>query len=70
MKYSALVIRADRNKPLGELFAIARAEAKKKSGLKGGRVEVHELIYLSRIDIHVAVYCIPDVRDERVEKNF
>ena len=66
MKYSALIINADRKKSLGDLLAIARAEAKKKCGLKRGIVEVHEVLYIPKLDVHVAVFSTPEVRGERL----
>ena len=66
MKYWALVLRVDRKKTLGDLLASARAEAKKKFGLKRGRVEVHEVLYVPRLDVNVAVFSTPEVRGERM----
>jgi len=66
VKYSALVLLANREKSLGDLLAIARAEAKKKVGLKRGRITVHEILYIPKLDIHVAVFSAPDVRGERM----
>lgn len=63
--YSALVIMADKDKPLGDLLAITRAEARRKLGLKKGRIFVHEIFYVPKLDIHVAVYSAPDVRGGR-----
>lgn len=67
VKYSALVIRAKREKSLGDLLAIASAEAKKMYRLKQGRVEVYEVLYIPRLDVHVAVFSAPDVRVERMK---
>jgi len=65
VKYSALVILANREKSLGDLLAIARAEAKKKVGLKKGRIRVHEILYVPKLDVHIAVFSAPDVRGGR-----
>ena len=65
MIYSALVILAEREKPLGDLLAIARAEARRKLGLKKCRIRVHEIFYVPKLDVHVAVYCAPEVRGGR-----
>jgi len=66
-RYSAIVIQADKNKLLGDLLAIAQAEAKKRCGLKKGRIEVHEILFVPKLEIHVAVYSIPGVREERMK---
>ena len=47
------------------MLAIARAEAKKKHGLKRERVEIQEIIYVPRVNVYVALYKIPDVRDKK-----
>ena len=67
MKYSALVIIADKKKTLGDILAIARAEAKKKAGLKKGRLDVHDVLYIPKLDVHVAVFSTPDVRGWRMK---
>jgi len=64
---SALVIYAENDKPLGDLLAIARTEAKKKHGLKTGRVEVLAVHYVPRLGIYVAVYKTPEVRGRRLK---
>ncbi|MFX0116858.1 MAG: hypothetical protein ACFFB3_20080 [Candidatus Hodarchaeota archaeon] len=65
MIYSALVLLADRDKPLGDLLAITRAEAKRKLGLKKGRIRVHEIFYVAKLDVFVALFSAPDVRGGR-----
>ena len=65
MVYSALVILADKEKPLGDLLSIARAEAKRKLGLEKCRILVHEIFYIPKLDVHVAVYSAPEVRGGR-----
>jgi len=67
MEYSALVIRAEKYMPLGDLLAIARAEAKKRHGLNCERVEVFEVFYVPRLDVYVALYRAPDVRGRRLK---
>lgn len=63
---SALVIRVnERIKDLGDLLAIARAEAQKRHHLKHSKAEVLEIIYVPRLDVYVALYRIPDVRGGR-----
>jgi hypothetical protein len=63
---SALVIRVNEGvRDLGDLLAIARAEAMKRHGLKHSRVEVLEVVYIPRLDIYVAVYRTPDARGGR-----
>ncbi len=59
------MILADKDKPLGDLLAITRAEARRKFGMKKGRIDVHEVLYIPKLDIHVAVFSAPDVRGGR-----
>ena len=66
---SALVIRVNEGvRDLGDLLAIARAEAMKRHGLKHSRVEVLEVVYIPRLDIYVAVYRTPDARGGRCKR--
>jgi hypothetical protein len=66
MELSALVIRVNpRIRDLGDILAIARAEARKRHGLKHGRIEVVELLYAPRLGVYVALYKTPDVRGGR-----
>ena len=67
MEHSALVIRAERDMPLGDLLAVARAEAKKRHGLKRGRIEIVEMFYVPRLSVHVALYRAPEVRGRRLK---
>jgi hypothetical protein len=63
---SALVIRVNgKIRDLGDLLAIARAEAMKRHGLKHGRVEVLEIVYVPSQSVYVALYKTPDVRGGR-----
>lgn len=67
MQYSALVIAADKEKPLGDLLAIASAEAKKKHGLAHDRVDVVDVLYSVRLSVFVALYRSPDVMGGRAK---
>jgi len=67
MGLSALVIYAENDKPLGDLLAIARAEAMKKHGVKHERVEVFEITHVPRLGVYVAVYKTPEVRGRRLK---
>jgi hypothetical protein len=66
---SALVIRVNEGvRDLGDLLAIARAEAMKRHGLKHSRVEVLEVVYVPRLGIYVAVYRTPEARGRRCKR--
>jgi hypothetical protein len=65
--YSALIIHVEKTKDFGDIVAIARAEAKKKSGIKNGKIMVHEIQYFPRIDAHVAVFSVSEVRERRLK---
>lgn len=62
MKYSSLVIRVEKDVSLGDLLAEAGAEAKKRHGMKHGKVKVYEMLYVPKLNVYVAVYKTPDVR--------
>jgi len=63
---SALVIRVnERIHDLGDLLAIARAEARKRHRLKHARIEVLEIIYVPSQRVYVALYRTPGVRGGR-----
>jgi len=64
---SALVIHVnDRVKDVGDLLAIARAEARKRHGLKGVRIIVKEIVYVPSFRVYVALYKTPAVRGGRL----
>lgn len=63
MTLSALVIQInERMRDVGDVLAIARAEAQKKHGLKHRKVEVKEIVYVPRLNVYVALYKLPVVR--------
>lgn len=62
----ALVIRVnDKIRDLGDLLAVARAEAQKRHGLKHVKIEVVEIIYVPSQGVYVALYKTPGVRRGR-----
>jgi hypothetical protein len=69
VKLSALVIHVDgRAMDLGDLLAVARAEARRRHGFKGGRILVKEILYVPSLDVYVALYQAPDVGGGRSEE--
>jgi len=67
MPYSALVIHVEKSKDLGDVLAIARAEAKKKHGLKHERIDILDIVYVPRLEVYVALYKAPEVRGGRMK---
>ncbi len=67
VEYSALVIRAERDKALADLLAIARVEAMKRHGLKHKKVDVLEIVYIPRLNVYAALYRTPEVRGGRMK---
>ncbi|MBS7612229.1 hypothetical protein KEJ27_08545 [Candidatus Bathyarchaeota archaeon] len=65
---SALVIRINEKiKDLGDLLAIARAEAQKKHHVKGVKIEILDIAFIPRLNVYVALYKTPVVRGRRCE---
>ncbi len=67
MAYSAIVIHVEKDKGIGDLLAIARAETMKKHGLKREKVDILEFIYVQRLDVYVTLYKAPEVRGRRMK---
>jgi len=66
MELSALVIHVNEKvRDLGDLLAIARAEAKRRHGLKNVRVEVKEILYVPSLNVYVALYQAPAISGGR-----
>ena len=66
MELSALVIHVNEKvRDLGDLLAIARAEARRRHGLRRVRIDVKEVLYVASLDVYVALYQAPAVRGGR-----
>jgi len=71
MVLSAIVIQVtERVHDVGDLLAIASAEAQKRHGLKHERVTIKELVYVPRLAVYVALYGTPEVRGGRSKQQY